>query len=137
MIRKTEGIGFNKKDVYLGKIEVDSSGIRNQNKKREMKAVALKGRNIRVEERPDPVPAKGEALIKVAKAGICSTDLELVNEIQLLGSRCGSFAKALEFLKKEALELEGMVDADFPLENAQKAFERAKNPEVIKVLLTP
>lgn len=61
----------------------------------------------------------------------------VVNEIQLIGSRCGSFAEALGFLEKESLELEEMVDADFPLEDAQSAFERAKNPEVIKVLLTP
>jgi threonine dehydrogenase-like Zn-dependent dehydrogenase len=60
-----------------------------------------------------------------------------VNEIQLIGSRCGSFAKALEFQEEESLELEAMVDTDFPLADAQNAFDRAKMPEVIKVLLTP
>ena len=41
-----------------------------------MKAVTLKG-GLAVGDVPDPVPAPGEALIKVTLAGICGTDLEL------------------------------------------------------------
>jgi len=85
------------------------------------------------------IKPKGKIVAKSTYSGLAKIDISniVVNEIQLLGSRCGSFANALEFLKKESVELEKMVDADFLLENAQRAFERAKNPEVIKVLLTP
>ncbi len=42
-----------------------------------MIAVVLGGGRVRVEERPRPVPAAGEALVRVLLAGVCSTDLEL------------------------------------------------------------
>ena len=43
-----------------------------------MIAAVLDGRGgLRVEDRPRPTPAAGEALIRVLVAGICSTDLEL------------------------------------------------------------
>jgi len=61
----------------------------------------------------------------------------VVNEIRLIGSRCGSFAKALEFLEKEPIRVEEMVDAEFSLKDARRAFDRAKDPETIKVLLFP
>jgi threonine dehydrogenase-like Zn-dependent dehydrogenase len=85
------------------------------------------------------VRSKGKIIAKSTFYGGAKIDFSalVVNEIHLIGSRCGSFAKALEFLKKESIALEEMVDTDFPLEDAQRAFDRAKNPEVIKVLLTP
>jgi len=48
MIRKTEGIGF---WIPLRKNEVDSPRMRNQNRKRTMKAVAVKNENNCLEER--------------------------------------------------------------------------------------
>jgi threonine dehydrogenase-like Zn-dependent dehydrogenase len=85
------------------------------------------------------VKSKGKIIAKSTFHGLAKIDFSafVVNEIQLIGSRCGSFAQALEFLEKESIELEEMVNADFALEEAQRAFDRAKNPEVIKVLLTP
>jgi threonine dehydrogenase-like Zn-dependent dehydrogenase len=41
-----------------------------------MKAVFLRG-GVSVADAPDPVPAPGEALIRVTLAGICGTDVEL------------------------------------------------------------
>lgn len=92
-----------------------------------------------IEEALRLVKPKGKIVAKSTFCGLAKIDISalVVNEIQLAGSRCGSFPKALEFLKKESLDLEGMVDADFPLTDAQSAFKRAKNPEVIKVLMTP
>lgn len=85
------------------------------------------------------VKPKGKIVAKSTFHGTAKIDFSalVVNEIQIIGSRCGSFSDALDFLGKESLVLEEMVDADFPLENARRAFERAKNPGVIKVLLTP
>jgi threonine dehydrogenase-like Zn-dependent dehydrogenase len=81
----------------------------------------------------------GKIVAKSTYYGLAKVDISslVVNEVQLAGSRCGSFPQALEFLKRERMELEGMVDADFPLSDAHSAFEKAGNPEVIKVLMTP
>jgi threonine dehydrogenase-like Zn-dependent dehydrogenase len=85
------------------------------------------------------IKPEGKIVVKSTFFGLAEVDISalVVNEIQLLGSRCGSFGKALEFLKTHSIDSEKMVDGEFPLEYAREAFERAKNPEVIKVLLTP
>lgn len=85
------------------------------------------------------VKPKGKVVAKSTFHGLSGFDIStlVVNEIQLLGSRCGSFAKALEFLETYSLDPEKMVDEDFPLERAPEAFARAKKPGVIKVLLSP
>jgi len=43
-----------------------------------MRALVWDGHVLRVAERPKPLPTPGMALVRVAVAGICSTDLELV-----------------------------------------------------------
>lgn len=85
------------------------------------------------------VKPKGAIIAKSTFHGLVKIDFSalVVNEIRLIGSRCGSFTTALEFLKRGSTELEEMVDAEFPLEDARRAFDRAKDPEAIKVLLTP
>ena len=42
-----------------------------------MKALVLTGGRLSLRELPEPVPGPGEALIRVAMAGICNTDLEI------------------------------------------------------------
>jgi threonine dehydrogenase-like Zn-dependent dehydrogenase len=85
------------------------------------------------------VKPKGTIIAKSTFYG--NSDLNLsslvVNEIQLIGSRCGPFQKAVDLLQTEDFGLEEMVDADFPLEKAQEALAKAGAPEVLKVLLTP
>lgn len=43
-----------------------------------MKALFLDKGRLRLKDIPSPVPLKDEVLLKVLKAGICSTDLEIV-----------------------------------------------------------
>jgi threonine dehydrogenase-like Zn-dependent dehydrogenase len=101
--------------------------------------VEATGTSEAIEEALCFVKPKGKIIAKSTFHGMAKIDYSalVVNEIHLIGSRCGSFLKALEFLKKESVDLEEMVDADFPLADAKMAFDRAQNPEVIKVLLTP
>ncbi len=81
----------------------------------------------------------GKIVLKSTFHGVSDLNLSslVVDEIQLIGSRCGPFEKTLELLQREELMLEEMMDADFPLEKALEAFDKARAPEVIKVLLTP
>ena len=43
-----------------------------------MKALVFDNGELSLNQVPDPVPRLGEALVKVLKAGICNTDLEIV-----------------------------------------------------------
>lgn len=59
----------------------------------------------------------------------------IVNEISLVGSRCGRFEPALALLSRGAVAVEPMISARFPLHRAADAFARAAEPGVLKVLL--
>jgi 2-desacetyl-2-hydroxyethyl bacteriochlorophyllide A dehydrogenase len=61
----------------------------------------------------------------------------VVDEISLVGSRCGRFAPALDLLKKGAIELDSMISEEYPLSKAMYAMDRAAAPGVMKVLLRP
>ena len=61
----------------------------------------------------------------------------VINEITIAGNRCGPFADALELLAKGAIEVERLIEAEFPLEQAAQAFEQARQPGALKVLLRP
>jgi alcohol dehydrogenase len=60
----------------------------------------------------------------------------VVDEITLLGSRCGNFAKALDLLKAGAIRTEEMISKIFPLAAGFEAFRYLENPDCLKVLLS-
>ena len=60
----------------------------------------------------------------------------IVNEITLVGSRCGRFEPAIELLKSRAINVADMISERMPLNRAPLAFRRAAQPGVLKVLLT-
>jgi threonine dehydrogenase-like Zn-dependent dehydrogenase len=59
-----------------------------------------------------------------------------VNEITLIGSRCGRFEPALELLKSGAVDVASLISERMPLSQAPAAFARATQPGVLKVFLT-
>jgi threonine dehydrogenase-like Zn-dependent dehydrogenase len=61
----------------------------------------------------------------------------VVDEIQIVGSRCGRLRPALELLRRGAVEVDSLVHEEFPLTEGVRALERAAAPGVLKVLLRP
>ena len=59
----------------------------------------------------------------------------IVNEITLVGSRCGRFEPALRMLTKRKIRVDEMISDVMPLSSASKAFDRASERGVLKVLL--
>lgn len=59
----------------------------------------------------------------------------VVDEITLVGSRCGPFGWALELLEQEQVEVESLVHARYPLADGLGAIEHAQRAGVLKVLL--
>jgi alcohol dehydrogenase len=57
----------------------------------------------------------------------------VVDEIQLLGSRCGPFAPALRLLERGLIETEPLIAGRFPLHDGLNAFGAAGGR--LKILL--
>jgi threonine dehydrogenase-like Zn-dependent dehydrogenase len=61
----------------------------------------------------------------------------VVDEVTLIGSRCGPFAKALEVLKLGWLKPSELITARYPLTQGLQAFEHATRPGALKILIQP
>ena len=60
----------------------------------------------------------------------------VVDEITIVGSRCGRFAPALELLESGAVNVESLIDGEMPLSNGVAAMARAAENGVLKILLS-
>jgi len=61
----------------------------------------------------------------------------VVDEITIVGSRCGPFAPALRLLERGDVDPLALISARYPLKEALTAMEFASGPGVMKVLLGP
>jgi threonine dehydrogenase-like Zn-dependent dehydrogenase len=61
----------------------------------------------------------------------------VVDEISVVGSRCGRFAPALELLARDAVDVASLIADEFPLAEGVRAMQRATESGVLKVLLRP
>jgi len=83
------------------------------------------------------VRPRGTIVLKSTYHGRPAVDLSavVVDEITLVGSRCGPFAKALALLASGRLDVSDLVAAVFPLDQAADAFAAASRPGMLKVLV--
>ncbi|MFQ5789257.1 MAG: alcohol dehydrogenase catalytic domain-containing protein [Acidobacteriota bacterium] len=61
----------------------------------------------------------------------------VVNELRVVGSRCGPFGPALDALARRSLPVRQLVSKTYPLSRALEALEASGRPGVFKVLLDP
>lgn len=80
---------------------------------------------------------RGTLVMKSTYAGRLTVDASalVVDEITLVGSRCGPFEPALRLLREGGVDVMPLVHARYPLEEGVAAFEHAARPGVLKVLL--
>ena len=83
------------------------------------------------------VRPRGTIVLKstCAEAGELNLAPIVINEIKLLGSRCGPMGEAINALARQAIDVQSMISKTFPLEDAVKAFKAAQEPKNVKVLL--
>jgi threonine dehydrogenase-like Zn-dependent dehydrogenase len=86
----------------------------------------------------EAVRPRGTIVLKSTYHGRTSLDMApfVVDEITLVGSRCGPFAPALEALAGETLDPRPLIDARYDLKDAVAAFAHAARPGVLKVLVS-
>ena len=80
---------------------------------------------------------RGTLVMKSTYAGKLSVDASslVVDEITLVGSRCGPFAPALKLLAERTIDPRPLIASRYPLRDALTAFEHAGKSGVLKVLL--
>lgn len=80
---------------------------------------------------------RGMLVLKSTYHGGVEADLTglVVDEITLVGSRCGPFPPALRLLQHGLVDARSLISAVYPLAQGVEAFARAAEPGVLKVLL--
>jgi threonine dehydrogenase-like Zn-dependent dehydrogenase len=80
---------------------------------------------------------RGTVIMKSTVHGLVSLDTApvIVNEITLVGSRCGRFEPALKLLRNRRVRVDKMISEVLPLKKAPEAFRLAARSGVLKVLL--
>jgi threonine dehydrogenase-like Zn-dependent dehydrogenase len=83
------------------------------------------------------VRPRGVLILKSTYHDRLNADLTMavVNEITLVGSRCGPFAPALRLLERGLVDVLPLIQARYPLSEALAAFEHAARPGTLKVLV--
>jgi 2-desacetyl-2-hydroxyethyl bacteriochlorophyllide A dehydrogenase len=85
------------------------------------------------------VRPRGTILLKSTYKGNMNVNFSsiVVDEITVLGSRCGPFEPAMRLLENRAVDPTVLIAAQYKLSEALKAFEHAAQAGVLKVLLEP
>jgi threonine dehydrogenase-like Zn-dependent dehydrogenase len=83
------------------------------------------------------VRPRGTMVLKSTYKGEMSTNFSsmVVDEIHLVGSRCGPFEPALRLMESKQVDPTVLIANEFKLSDALKAFERAGEAGVLKVLV--
>ena len=82
---------------------------------------------------------RGTLILKSTFHGATEIDAAriVVDEISIVGSRCGRFAPALDLLKHDAVDVGSLISDEFKLTDGVRAMARAAESGVLKVLLRP
>jgi len=85
------------------------------------------------------VAPRGTIILKSTAAAGAELNLAplVINEITVLGSRCGRFAPALEALAAKRIDPRPLIDGTFPLNDGLEAIAAAANRSNFKILLKP
>ncbi len=80
---------------------------------------------------------QGTLVLKSTYPGELKVDATMlaVDEIRLVGSRCGSFAPALRLLKDRRVDVLPLDEASFPLSEGLAAIERSRERGTLKITL--
>lgn len=87
----------------------------------------------------DLLKPRGKLVLKSTFQG--KTNLEMwrvvVDEITIVGSRCGRFAPALELLRDGKVDVESFISEEFALNEGIEAMTKAAQKGAMKILLKP
>jgi threonine dehydrogenase-like Zn-dependent dehydrogenase len=99
--------------------------------------VEASGNQTGFAEAVDCVRPRGIIVLKSTYAGGLNYNPApvVVKEITIVGSRCGKFAPAMRMLAAGLIQVKPLISRVFPFEEITEAFEYARRPECLKVLV--
>lgn len=85
----------------------------------------------------DLLEPRGTLILKSTYAGLPQANLTrvVVDEIRVIGSRCGPFPSAIRALEHQLVDVESLIETRYKLDDALEAMAYAAQPAVLKVLL--
>ena len=85
------------------------------------------------------VRPRGTIVLKTTVAGETPLSLTpvVVDEVTIVGSRCGPFDRALDALARGLVDVTPLISDRFNLSDGVRAIDRAREPGVLKVLIDP
>lgn len=80
---------------------------------------------------------RGTLVLKSSVAGSKEFNLApiVINEITVLGSRCGQFKPALRLLENNRIDFKSFISGIYSVDDAIEAFEKNKDKDTLKVLI--
>ncbi|MEN3335758.1 MAG: hypothetical protein V7641_5123 [Blastocatellia bacterium] len=80
---------------------------------------------------------RGAIVMKSTHYGQTAADLSqvVVNELRIIGSRCGRFSPAIDLLARRAVDVRSLISQEFAIEDGLNAFAQAAATTTLKVLL--
>lgn len=80
---------------------------------------------------------RGTLVLKSTVADAVAVNLAplVINEVTVIGSRCGPFEPAIRAIAARRIEVRSLLSEVYPLDEAVAAFRRAGDPGVLKVAL--
>lgn len=85
------------------------------------------------------VRPRGMVVLKSTYEGLSAIELTnvAVNEVTVVGSRCGPFPVAIRLLEQGRVDVETIIDGMYTLDEAPQALAHAGQAGVLKILLSP
>lgn len=82
---------------------------------------------------------RGTIILKSTYKGTMEVNFSgiVVDEVTLVGSRCGSFEPALRLLEEGKVDPRPLIETVYPLSQGSAAFDHAARPGVLKILIQP
>lgn len=80
---------------------------------------------------------RGKLVLKSTVAAPHAIDLApiVIHELRVIGSRCGDLRAAIDLLARGALDPRPLIDARYPLRDAERAFAHAGRKGALKILV--
>src|SRR6202012_5375848 len=122
---------------HLAKLGVATAQLDAWSKKKADLVVEATGTAAGFEAAVAATRPRGTLVLKSTVAGKASLDLAqlVINEIKLVGSRCGSFAPALRAMAAGSVDVTSLISARVPLRDAERGLRMAAQPGMMKVLI--